>query len=119
MSSEDKKNQSKLYDFSELSERLGVSSETLESVLTLFYEQYHALPEICDQLIKEQDWLALQALVHKMKGSCSSLQMHALCSELDNVEHSLKRGERFEIKALEPLFSGLKQVIDLYQLHSK
>lgn len=119
MNSEETNNKTKLPDLPELAEQLGVSAATLESVLRLFYDEYHALPEICTQLIKQHDWLALQAVVHKMKGSCGSLQMHALRSELVTVERCLKRGETLDVEALQPLFNALQHVIDVYQLNSK
>jgi|GEM_PF-4606414 len=102
-----------------LSLQLGVSERTLLSILRLFYDEYHALPDLINATIHQQDWSALNGLIHKMKGSCSSLRMEALRAHLISLESGLKQRKVLSVEDMQPLYRELDLVIDRYELATK
>ena len=101
---------------SELSLQLGVTEATIVLVLSIFYEEYSAYPKLMTHYIEGQNWSALHACVHKLKGSSGSLQMHNLRALLAELEGRLKLGELVTVEQLQPVYDEIYAVINYLQL---
>lgn len=100
----------------ELSLKLDLPETTVVSVLSLFYDEYHPYLQITTDYINRQDWAALEAYVHKVKGSSGSLQMQKLRLQLADLELRLKKGEQVTVEQLQPFYQEMQTAITLFGL---
>ena len=102
--------------YCELAQELSLPLVTLQSILVLFYQEHKTLPQLTAKHIQNENWPALEAYLHKIKGASSSLRMMAIRHQAWLLEDQLKAGKPLNLEQMQPLYYVLQKAIDLYQL---
>ena len=87
--------------------RLSRSPARRAHLLRGFLQDFGALPERIAQLLAQEQWPEMAALVHQIKGSASYLDAAALCAVADDVESAARRGQAQAVRQLVDRFVEL------------
>ncbi len=78
-----------LFDFNRIREELGMDSEDVRQLMTIYRSELHKDFTELDGQIQTMNWLFLKNKLHKMKGDAANMYLSPISDAFTEMEHTI------------------------------